>query len=256
MSHGGGEEGGENSERWLVSYSDFITLLMVLFVVLYSMGQVDVEKYKRLAESMRTAFSLGGPVKVVDSQINESGGTVEDGEAKPIVVPGIPKEPPKSEEVAGQLTEMLAGSDLGAEVSVQTNIEGVLISLSEKLIFSEGTAELPSEVYPILDTIATMIRPLDNNIRLVGHTDNTAPKDSRFGSNMELSLMRALVVSDYLVAHGIRSDRIIVSGRGEHDPIFPNDTAEHRALNGRVDIIIVYQVENSVIGIDNINLTP
>ncbi|WP_448336178.1 flagellar motor protein MotB, partial [Bellilinea sp.] len=57
MAHGGGGEGGENSERWLVSYADFITLLMVLFVVLYSMGQIDVEKYKRLAESMRAAFS-------------------------------------------------------------------------------------------------------------------------------------------------------------------------------------------------------
>ena len=55
MSHGGGEGGGD---RWLVSYSDFITLLMVMFVVLYSMGQVDVEKYKLLAESMRAAFSL------------------------------------------------------------------------------------------------------------------------------------------------------------------------------------------------------
>ena len=60
MGHGG-EEGGESSERWLVSYADFITLLMVLFVVLYSMGKTDVEKYKRLAESMRSAFTLGGP---------------------------------------------------------------------------------------------------------------------------------------------------------------------------------------------------
>ena len=77
MAHGGG--GGEegNSERWLVSYSDFITLLMVLFVVLYSMGQTDVQKYKQLADSMRTAFSLGGAVKVVDSSINASGGSQE-----------------------------------------------------------------------------------------------------------------------------------------------------------------------------------
>ena len=254
MSHGGGD--GENSERWLVSYADFITLLMVLFVVLYSMGQVDVEKYKRLAESMRTAFSLGGPMKVVDSQINESGGAVEDGDPKPIVVPGIPKEPPKSEEVAGRLTQMLAGSSLGAEVSVQTNIEGVLISLSEKLIFEPGTADIPPDVLPVLDAIAEMIRPLENTIRLVGHTDNSLPKDSKYRSNLELSLARAYAVSEYLVEKGIRPERIIVSGRGEHQPIFPNDTPEHRALNGRVDIIIVYQVESSVIGIDTINFTP
>ena len=99
MSHGGGDEGGE---RWLVSYADFITLLMVLFVVLYSMGQVDVEKYKMLAENLRSAFSGGGPVKVVDSQISTGGGTTKDGEPNPIVVPGIPEKPPVSEEVAGR----------------------------------------------------------------------------------------------------------------------------------------------------------
>src|SRR5512140_737375 len=130
MSHGGGDEGGE---RWLVSYADFITLLMVLFVVLYSMGQVDVEKYKMLAENLRSAFSGGGPVKVVDSQISTGGGTTKDGEPNPIVVPGIPEKPPVSEEVAGNLSNMLAASNLGSEVSVQTSIDGVLISLSEKL---------------------------------------------------------------------------------------------------------------------------
>ena len=94
MSHGGGEGGGD---RWLVSYADFITLLMVLFVVLYSMGQVDVEKYKQLADSLRAAFTLGGgPVKVVDSQISQGGGRNPDGVPNPIVVPGIPDKPPAS----------------------------------------------------------------------------------------------------------------------------------------------------------------
>jgi hypothetical protein len=75
------------------------------------MGQVNVEKYKQLAESMRTAFSLlAEPVQVVDSQINQAGGTSEDGSSKPIVVPGIPEGPTESEEVAGQLTSMLSCS--------------------------------------------------------------------------------------------------------------------------------------------------
>lgn len=253
MAHGGGGEGGENSERWLVSYSDFITLLMVLFVVLYSMGQVDVEKYKRLAESMRSVFSLGSPLKVVDAQINVSGGALEDGQAKPIVVPGIPQGPPQSEEVAGQLTQMLAGSNLGSEVSVQTNIEGVLISLSEKLVFTPGTVDLKPEAYPVLDTIIKMIAPIDNVIRLVGHTDDTPPTDTRYRNNWELSCARALLVADYLIDAGISPERVAISGRGEYQPIFPNDTLEHRALNGRVDIIIVYKVESNMIGSDLIS---
>ncbi|HCE16263.1 MAG TPA: hypothetical protein DEQ80_00250 [Anaerolinea thermolimosa] len=256
MSHGGGGEGGENSERWLVSYADFITLLMVMFVVLYSMGQVDVEKYKRLAESMRMAFSLGGPAKVVDSQINQSGGSMENGQPKPIVVPGIPESPPQSEEVAGQLTQMLAGSNLGNEVSVQTNIEGVLISLSEKLVFSPGRSELPPEVRPVLDTIVAMIRQIDNPIRLVGHTDDSPSTDPRYPTQWELSIARAMVVAQYLIDSGIDPSRLTVAGRGPYDPIFPNDTEEHRSLNGRVDITIIYQVENSLIGPSEIKVAP
>jgi chemotaxis protein MotB len=256
MGHGGGEEGGESSERWLVSYADFITLLMVLFVVLYSMGKVDIEKYKRLAESMRTAFTLGGAVKVVDTQINSTGGTIENGKANPIVVPGIPEGPPKSEEVAGQLTQMLSSSHLGSEVSVQTNIEGVLISLSEKLVFQPGKSELPPEAKPVLDMIAKMVLPISNPVRLVGHTDNTPPTDPRYKNNWELSVARAMGVANYLINAGVDPSRITVSGRGEYEPVFPNDTPEHRSLNGRVDIIIIYQVASSVIGDTQAQPTP
>ncbi len=256
MGHGGGEEGGESSERWLVSYADFITLLMVLFVVLYSMGKVDIEKYKRLADSMRTAFTLGGAATVVDVKINQTGGTMEDGTAKPIVVPGIPEGPPQSAEVAGQLTAMLAEKNLGGEVSVQTNIEGVLISLSEKLVFDQGKAELSPTVLPVLDTIVEMVGTINNRIRLIGHTDDQQPVGSGYASNWELSLARAMFVGDYLMDHGVNPDRIMVSGRGPYDPVMPNDTSEHRSMNGRVDIVIVYEVENSVLNDTKINITP
>lgn len=256
MAHGGGGEEEGNSERWLVSYSDFITLLMVLFVVLYSMGQTDVEKYKALAESMRDAFTIGGgAADVIDLEINKSAGTIEDGSPAPIVVPGIPESPPKAEEVAGQLTAMLVTQNLGGEVSVQTNIEGVLISLSEKLLFPTDSADIPADAFPILDTIVGMLKPIDNDIRLVGHTDNTPP--TNYASNWELSLARAMQIGNYLINAGIDPDRLIVTGRGEYDPVFANDTEEHKALNGRVDIVIVYQVESSVIGSStSIDITP
>lgn len=236
-----------HDERWLVSYADFITLLMVLFVVLYSMSQVDIEKYRRLADSMRTAFSVGGPSQVVDSQINQAGGSKEDGTAKPIVVPGIPEGPTQSEEVAGQLTNMLASQHLGNAVSVQTNIEGVLISLSERLIFGESQADLPAEAYPVLDTIVEMLRPIDNKVRLVGHTNDVPSSNPLYPTNWELSLGRALSVARYMMNAGIASERFIIAGSGEYAPLFPNDTQQHRELNARVEIIIVYPVESNLI---------
>lgn len=251
---GGGDDGG--GERWLVSYADFMTLLFVLFVVLFSMGQTDVEKYKQLAESMRVAFSIGGSTRLVDPQINSAAGQSEDGESKPIVIPGIPEEPPKSEEVAGQLTEMLSGQGIGNQVSVQTNIEGVMISLSEKLIFEPGSDQLSPEVYPLLDTIAEMVIPIENDIRLVGHTDDTPPSDPKYGNSFELSMARAMKVGEYLMGLGVAPDRILISGKGQYDPVFPNDSPEHRALNGRVDMIIVYQVEDTVINLDVLRMDP
>jgi chemotaxis protein MotB len=253
MSHGGGDGGGE---RWLVSYSDFITLLMVLFVVLYSMGQVDVEKYKLLAENLRAAFSGGGPVKVVDSQISTGGGTTTDGSPNPIVVPGIPEKPPVSEEVAGDLSSMLAASNLGSEVSVQTSIDGVLISLSEKLLFPLGSAKLQDSAYPVLDTIIGMLKATENQIKIVGHTDDSQPSDTRYSSNWELSLARAMMIGDYMIQSGIVPERLIITGRGEFDPVFPNDSPEHRALNSRADIVVVYQVDNNLVSSGSKLYTP
>lgn len=246
----------KHDERWLVSYADFITLLMVLFVILYSMGQIDVKKYKTLAESMRSAFSVGGPSQVVDSQINQAGGTSEDGTSKPIVVPGIPEGPTQSEEVAGELTSMLAAQNLGNAVSVQTNIEGVLISLSERLIFQDGQADLPPESYPVLDTIVDMLRPIPNKVRLIGHTSNTPSSSPLYPTNWELSLARAMSVTRYMINAGLTPERFIVSGQGEYAPIFPNDTPEHQALNARVEIIIVYPVESNIVNTNPIHLTP
>ena len=253
----------ENSERWLVSYADFITLLMVMFVVLYSMGQVDVRKYKELADSMRAAFSIGGAVKVIDSQIDQSGGTTEDGKPNPIQIPGIPQKPPESQEVAGELTSMLSSMNLGNAVSVQTNIEGVLISLSEKLVFTPGTAQLNQSAYSVLDTIVKMVKPIDNQMRIVGHTDNSKPTDPKYANNWELSAGRAVVIANYLISKGISPDRLTVSGRGEYQPVFDNDTPEHRALNSRADIVVVYKSSsnkiidtNSIIGGATPQATP
>jgi len=256
-SHRRAEEHEEgHDERWLVSYADFITLLMVLFVILYSMGQVSVEKYKRLADSMRTAFTLGGAEQVIDSQINQSGGTVEDGSSKPIVIPGIPEGPSQSEEVAGQLTQMLSSQNLGNEVSVQTNIEGVLISLSERLIFKESETELPAESLQVLDTIVGMLRPIDNKIRLIGHTNNTPSTNPNYPTNWELSLARATSVAKYLMNAGIAPERLIIAGQGEYAPVFPNDTEEHKALNARVEIVIIYRVDSDLISINPPSIVP
>jgi len=145
---------------------------------------------------------------------------------------------------------MLATANLGGAVSVQNNIEGVLISLSEKLVFLPGTAELQPEAYPVLETIASMILPLENEIRIIGHTDNSPPADPRYPTNWELSMARALIIANYFEAAGISPQRLLVAGRGDTRPLFSNDSPEHRALNSRAEIVVVYSVETEIINLD------
>jgi len=253
MSHGGGDEGGK--ERWLVSYADFITLLMVLFVVLYSMGQTDIKKYKALAEGLRVAFA-GGPPTVIDPSIDLAGGVADDTEAAPIIIPGIPKTATDSVEVAGMLTDLLASSDIGGMVSVQNNVEGVLISLSEYLLFESGTAELQPQAFAVLDTVVNMAQSIPNDMRIIGYTDDSPSMDPRYPSNWELSLGRAMTIVNYFQAKGIAPERMIAAGRGEYQPLFPNDTPEHRALNSRAEIIVIYPLATEVIDFSQTAITP
>jgi chemotaxis protein MotB len=92
-----------------------------------------------------------------------------------------------------------------------------------------------------------MLRPIDNKVRLVGHTNNTPSSNPLYPTNWELSLGRALSVGRYLMNGGISPDRFSIAGRGEYEPLFPNDTAQHQGLNARVEIVILYPVESNII---------
>jgi chemotaxis protein MotB len=248
-SHGGG------GDRWLVSYADFITLLMVLFVVLYSMGQIDVQKYKALAQNLKAAFSVGGaPPKVVDPNIDQTGGLAPNTAAQPITVEGLPLIGSVGSEVAGKLNDLLKENGLSGEVSVQNNVEGVLISLSQDLTFVDGRAELQPSAYPVLDTISEMVLDIPNEIRVVGHTNNSPPLDPRFPDNWSLSLARANEIVRYFQVKGVSPDRLVPTGRGEFQPLFPNDSPEHMAINSRADIIVVYPVSSDEVVLDLRNM--
>lgn len=244
MSHG-----GDDSSRWMVSYSDFMTLLMVLFLILYSMSQVDVQKYKQLAEGLNVAFTGGDSTGVINPNI-DLGGVDENEEPAPIVIPGIPNAPPTSQEVAGELTSLLASQSIGGMVSVQNNIEGVLISVSESLLFQPGSADLHPDAYPVLETVSGMIKYLDNDIRVIGHTNTNQPDKTKYPSNWELSLARSMTIIRYFEEAGIAPDRLIAAGRGEYEPLFPNDTPRHRDLNSRAEIIVIYPQEDNLINLD------
>jgi chemotaxis protein MotB len=246
MSHGGGDSG-----RWLISYADLLTLLFALFVVLYALGQTDVAKYKQLAEAFRRAFGGGGggPTLVIDPGIKTGGAGTGESSSAPVDITGMPQRPSDTLDVASDLSQMLQDAGLADGVSVQNNVEGVLLSVSETLLFAPDEAVVLESAYPVLDRIVAMMKDITNEIRVTAYTDDTPPGSERYPSNWELSAARAASIVRYVASQGIDPERLTAAGRGQYHPLFPNDSEEHRAYNRRAEIVVIYTIEYSIFGL-------
>lgn len=245
------EEEHVNHERWLVSYADFITLLFVLFVVLYSMSKADVVKFEQLRASLNRAFNVGvldgddgnsinrgsggsSPVSFVEQALMQSG--------KPNPGPVIST----MEELRAALREIPDSPASREGVQVGVNREGVVISLSGNVLFDSGRADLKPEGLDIVDVLAARLVGMPNEIRIEGHTDDVPITTALYPTNWELSSARATTVARYLSERGVPPGRLIAAGFGEFRPVAPNDTRDGRARNRRVDIVILTSPVNQI----------
>ncbi|VYU12543.1 OmpA family protein [Clostridium tertium] len=229
------KEKPENSERWLLTYSDLITLLMVFFVVLYSASNINQKKYEKLASSMNSAFT--GGTGIIDSGAGGTNeGSSDEGELKPLVQ----SEEEKLQGIEGQVDEMI--KKMGLEGSVSTSIEerGLVISFNDSIFFESAKAEIMEDMKLKLVSLSTLLNKIDNYIRVEGHTDNVPIRNEYFSSNWQLSSTRASNVVEYLINNGgISPDRLSAVGYGEYRPIADNSTNQGRSKNRRVDILIL-----------------
>jgi chemotaxis protein MotB len=224
----------ENAERWLLTYADLITLLMVFFVVLYSMSSADSTKFKRMSAALQQAFN----VDVLQGQSQSSIGDGDTPPPPPSTTTTINEsEVPQVARLTSKINAVVDGEAQAPSVSVDVDREGVVIRLSGSYLFDSGRAELKPNSLAVLDTIAGELKLIDNEIRVDGHTDSTPIESTRYPTNWELSTARALAVTRYLSAtDGVQSTRLMAAGFGEFRPLFVNDTRDHRALNRRVEI--------------------
>jgi len=234
--HKGHEGGHENAERWLLTYADLITLLMVFFVVLYSMSTADSSKWKQISAALEQAFN-------VDVLRGQSASALDDGSA----APALPidtliteQEMPLASRIQNKVQTALAAGNQTPDVSVGVDREGIVIRLSGSYLFDSGRAELKPNAFSVLDAIAAELKLLPNDIRVDGHTDSTPIDSPRYPTNWELSAARALAVTRYLSeTDGIHATRLMAAGFGEFRPIALNDTRANRALNRRVEVHIL-----------------
>jgi chemotaxis protein MotB len=241
----------ENHERWLVSYADFITLLFAFFVVMFASSQTDKSRAKQISEAVEKALKEGRSISVPPAVAKILGGTVDDkgqGNAQmkgPGGVQRAAKEDPLPEVMELSASLKILSTELEKEIkagSVEVSLQprGLVVSLKQTAFFPSGTDVLDPATYPILQKLADALKPISNPVRVEGHTDSVPIHSARFRSNWELSAARAIAMMDALINEfEISRDRMAIVGYADTVPIAPNDTAEGRARNRRVDLVIL-----------------
>jgi chemotaxis protein MotB len=253
--HGGGEV--ESEERWLLTYADMITLLMALFMVLFSITSVNKSKLEILSKTLQDAFS--GKVLPGGESIQNTGADPKH-IAPPTATPSIPaistlvKTTASSSAAAAKAQEQENFRHLkqqidsyarqkGLQNQVQTVIaqRGLVIRLlTDRVLFDSGAAELKPEATPVLSKVAEIVaRERAHQVMVEGHTDPVPIHGSLFPTNWELSTARASRVVRFLIGGGVARRRLSAAGYASLHPIANNVTAAGRSRNRRVEIVLL-----------------
>ncbi|MGA9639986.1 MAG: OmpA family protein [Terriglobales bacterium] len=247
-----------NPDRWLVSYADFITLLFAFFVVLYASSQVDKRKVGKLALAIQVAFQEMGvfpasttkvPMNMADPmpfstvqavESVERTGSVGRVSSHPGGTLGTGAENGDLAQLESELENTLEAEIKSKAIAMRRVPDGLVISLREAGFFESGSAQMKSTSQATFDHLAGLLRKRDCRVRIEGHTDNVPIHNAQFSSNWELSAARATeIVRLLIVRNGYNPDRLSAAGFAEYHPVASNGSAEGRALNRRVDLVIL-----------------
>jgi chemotaxis protein MotB len=233
-------------ERWLLTYADLITLLMVFFVVLYSISKTDGGRMSELRASIQRAFNVEVLAGNDPARLHGKASDTVPGSAllgtREVPSDGLLENRLVStmDELKDMLNQLPRPQQDRALVNVGAARDGFIISLAGNALFDSGKADLRPDGLLLLDALAQGLQPLANEVRIEGHTDNIPITTALYPSNWELSSARATNVARYLGEHGnVAPTRLIAAGFGENRPVAPNETRDGRARNRRVDIVVL-----------------
>ncbi|MSS07392.1 MULTISPECIES: OmpA/MotB family protein [Clostridia] len=214
----------DNSERWLLTYSDMITLLLALFIILYGMSSVDTMKLKEMSHGLEQVLNHTGQV---------SGSTI--GDSVSISAENL-------DNVYLALKAYIADHSLGNMIDVSSNGSAVSIHLKDAMLFQPDTAILLPESKPVIQEISTSLEAIYSDINHITITGNTADLGHHDAANeadsWQLSVNRAVAVLNQMTTMGLEPGKMSIEGNSHYNPIASNDTEEGRAKNRRVEITI------------------
>lgn len=249
-----------NHERWLISYADFVTLLLATFVVMYAVSSINSSKFQEMAEAFSTAFM--GKITQIQATGLAAGHTapfdympspvhtpiitrdVQVKNAPPALTQAVARRAEQLQTAYKKLLQLLGGMIREGKVRVSLQSLGVVIDINTVLLFDSGKAELEPQALGLVDQVAAVIREVHYPIQVNGFTDNRPVHTAQFDSNWDLSAERAMAVVKRLATDGIDPTTLVGAGYGEFHPVAANDTPDGMAANRRVSIVIVSPLES------------
>lgn len=227
-----------NHERWLVSYADFITLLFAFFVVMYSISSLNEGKYKILSDALDGIFNQQDrSMKPIQIGNERPSGREAGAEAE-----GSTEQDPLTQ-IADSIEKEFSNLLGQGQLNIRANEMWLELELSSSLLFPSADAIPQQEAFSIIEKLATILAPFDNPIQVEGFTDNRPISTAAYPTNWELSAARAASIVRMLAMDGVAPERLAAVGYGEFQPVVSNDTAEGRARNRRVVLIISRNTE-------------
>ena len=288
MASGGGgarrKKGGQheeheehvNHERWLVSYADMLTLLFVLFVVLFSMSSIDQKKFAELAAGLSAGFGAQSVAfQGEQSNLEGSGASAQVVEIDPGVNPGdgssgtanltkaqktavdravqaqsrakasqdaraATEEAENLKDAERRIADALHRAKLLDQVKFTIDQRGLVVTvMTNEVVFEGNHAELRPGGATILDAIAPTAAKLPNNIEVDGHTNQLAARTTYYPSGWELSAARASTVVRYLTGHGLAKNRMSAVGFSDTKPLIDPGDPRSITMNRRVDVVVL-----------------
>ena len=246
--------GKKGTPDWIVTFADLATLLLTFFILLLSFAEMDVEKYRAMANSMSLAFGSsnvvaedvgGSPITLVESDTVSLPEPSESLQQQPEF---IDERTERSEtrqipggvlDLAGRLVRELEEEVASEALHVNYDEDQVVIRFSEEATFRSGDATIKPEMIPIIDRVVSVLSACSGDVVVSGHSDDRPISSSQYRSNWDLSAARAVsVVHELVLNRDIPADRVVAAGRAETRPLAPNTSPENRAINRRVEIAI------------------
>lgn len=242
-------------ERWMVSYADFLTLLLAFFIVMYSVSQRDEGKFRVLSQTLTEAFNIPAssidPIRVGEPVSAVMPGVVSDAVQAPEQQPDAgeaekqepattsePQLPEDFKRISQRIEEEFSGLVVSGQLSVRGTEEWLEIELRSNLLFASAEASIAPAARPILRQLADVLRDTALPIRVEGFTDDQPIATGVFPSNWELSSARAATIVKLFAEFGIAPQRLAAIGYGEFQPVVSNATEAGRARNRRVVLML------------------